>query len=194
MPALMESARMRMRNDSTFRRQSDLIHASNCPARMMDRAIELWHPRSVLDVGCGTGKVIDYLLERGISDVRGLEGSRPAIESAKRSDLITQADLSKSVDLKRKFDLVYSVEVAEHIPASGADSFVETCVRHGDRVIFTAARPGQGGLGHLNEQEPQYWIAKFATHGFALDEAATADLKALKDLFHENLMVAARRA
>jgi SAM-dependent methyltransferase len=192
LPAIVESLRMRVRQDSTFRRPCDLEHASNCPARMLDKAIDMFAPASVLDVGCGTGKVLDYLLSRGIRDVYGLEGSELAIAASQQPALIRKSDLSLPVDLGRTFDLVYSVEVAEHIKPEAAVHFAGTCARHSNRVLFTAARPGQGGLGHLNEQEPAYWIDIFTSLGMRLDEPATAELKALHDLFHENLMVFVR--
>src|SRR4051812_13911773 len=138
LPGLIESARMRMVGDSTFRRDADLVHASNCPARTIDRVLSLWRPASVLDVGCGTGKVIDYLLSRGLTDVQGLEGSAPAIRAAAHPDRIRQADLSHPVDLGRRFDMVYCVEVAEHIRPDAADVLVDTCARHADHILFSA--------------------------------------------------------
>src|SRR5262245_15015905 len=69
-PDLLESARMQVVRNSTFRlRRHVLDAASNCPSRMIDRALELWQPTSVLDLGCGTGKVLDYLLAHGVTDV-----------------------------------------------------------------------------------------------------------------------------
>src|SRR5689334_4145547 len=190
--ARLESLRMRLRGNSIFRRPEDLVHASNCPQRMLDRALELWRPASVLDVGCGTGKVIDYLLGKGISDVVGLEGSRAAINASKHPERIREVDLGVPVDLRRQFDLVYSLEVAEHIHPKSADTFVDTLVRHGNRILLSAARPGQGGLGHLNEQEPAYWIEKLAHRSFGYDEEATRILKDLRDEHYENLMIFAR--
>lgn len=184
---------MRMRGDSTFRRAEDLVHASNCPARMIDTALATWKPASVLDVGCGTGKVIDYLIEKGIGDVMGLEGSSLAISNARHPEVIREADLAKPVDLGRRFDLVYSVEVAEHIRPEAAEEFVRTLTRHGDRVLMTVARPGQGGLGHLNEQEPAYWEEQFARVGFVPNADARDRLKALRDMYWENVMVFERK-
>lgn len=190
--ARLESLRMRLRGNSIFRRPEDLVHASNCPQRMLDLVLERWRPASVLDVGCGTGKVIDYLLSKGVPDVVGLEGSRAAIDAAGHPERIREVDLGVPIDLQRRFDLVYSLEVAEHIHPKSADTFVDTLVRHGDRVLISAARPGQGGLGHLNEQEPAYWVEKFAGRGFRYDEDATRTLKDLRDQHYENLMVFAR--
>ena len=55
----------------------------------------------------------------------------------------------------------------EHMASeSSADAFVESIVRHGDTILFSAAIPGQVGQNHLNEQWPDYWQKKFAAYGF----------------------------
>jgi hypothetical protein len=87
------------------------------------------------------------------------------------ADKFVAADLREPLSLDRKFDLVQSLEVAEHIDGARADVFVESLTRHGDVVLFSAAIPGQGGNGHVNEQWPSYWIGKFADAGFTLYDA-----------------------
>jgi hypothetical protein len=59
--------------------------------------------------------------------------------------------------------LVLCLEVAEHLPEHLADQFVAGLTRLGLPVVFSAAIPGQGGHGHLNEQWPSYWVHKFET-------------------------------
>ena len=67
----------------------------------------------------------------------------------------------------RRFDLVQSLEVAEHIPAVSAATFVDNLTRHSQGlVLFSAAPPGQGGEFHVNEQPYQYWRELFARRGF----------------------------
>ena len=36
-------------------------------------------------------------------------------------------------------------------------------------VIFSAATPGQGGQGHVNEQPHEYWISRFESQGMFCD-------------------------
>jgi len=40
-------------------------------------------------------------------------------------------------------------------------------------VVFSAARPGQGGSDHVNEQPPEYWITRFEQNGFVCDHERT---------------------
>jgi SAM-dependent methyltransferase len=75
-------------------------------------------------------------------------------------------DLREPFEVPRTFDLAVSLEVAEHLPASSADGFVESLTRLAPAVLFSAAVPHQGGWNHLNEQWPQYWAEIFARRRF----------------------------
>ncbi|MEL7345935.1 MAG: hypothetical protein AAFN59_13950, partial [Pseudomonadota bacterium] len=73
------------------------------------------------------------------------------------------------------FDIALSTEVAEHLPATIADPYVDFLIAISDTVIMTAATPGQGGTDHVNEQPNAYWIEKFDARGFAHDAGETED-------------------
>lgn len=123
--------------------------------------------RSLLDVGCGQGAWCAEWLAAGIPEVLGIDG-----EYVDRDAMLIPTanfraqDLSRSFDLGRRFDLVVSLEVAEHIPEEAARTFVENLARHGDVILFSAAVPGQGGEFHVNERPYGYWRAIFAEQGF----------------------------
>ena len=75
-------------------------------------------------------------------------------------------DLRLPLWLDRRFDLALCLEVAEHLPESAAGTLVGSLVKLADAVLFSAAVPGQGGVAHINEQWPAYWIRLFEEHGF----------------------------
>jgi len=123
--------------------------------------------RSVVDVGCGAGAWLAIWRQLGVHDVVGLDGNyvdprRMLIPH----ECFRSTDLVRPFDCGRRFDLVQSVEVAEHLPSSSADGFVAALVRHADAVLFSAAVPGQGGDHHINEQPYDYWRQRFARHGY----------------------------
>ena len=119
--------------------------------------MELLEPRSALDLGCGWGEWLDAL---GIEDVMGVDIVQ------QRAGWVAH-DLTTPLDLGRTFDLVISLETAEHLPEEAADTYVENIVVHAaDAVLFSGAVPGQEGLHHVNCQPHEYWHEKFEAHGF----------------------------
>lgn len=124
-------------------------------------------PASVLDVGCGHGTWLAEFERNGATDVVGVDGGHvDATDLDIRADQFQARDLRVPFDLGRRFDLVVSLEVGEHLPAGAAAGFVATLVAHGPAVLFSAAVPFQGGAGHVNERWPSYWAGLFAGHGY----------------------------
>lgn len=123
--------------------------------------------RSVLDVGCAQGVWLAAWRDAGIADYIGIDGDYVDPDRLKIDPARFQArDLAQPIDLGRYFDLVQSLEVAEHLPADRADTFVDSLVRHAPIVLFSAATPGQGGEHHVNEQPFEYWREKFRRRGY----------------------------
>ena len=106
------------------------------------------------------------------------------------------SNLARPVDLGKKCDLVESLEVAEHLPASAASAFIESLVRHGDVVLFSAAAVGQGGHDHINEQPYEYWRDKFLAHDFVLIDylrEAVKDNRAVEPWYRYNTLLFVKR-
>jgi SAM-dependent methyltransferase len=122
---------------------------------------------SLLDVGAGHGAWAAEWLAAGVKTVLAVDGDYVrADQLAVPKKAFKAHDLSTELDLKKKFDLVQSLEVAEHLPSDKADLFVDNLTRHGDVILFSAAVPHQGGEHHVNEQPPEYWRKKFASRGY----------------------------
>jgi hypothetical protein len=52
------------------------------------------------------------------------------------------------------------------VPPTAGPALVDNLVRHGDFILFSAAVPGQGGKGHINERPLGYWRDLFALRGY----------------------------
>jgi len=58
-----------------------------------------------------------------------------------------------------------------------SQQLVKNCVNSSDIVLFTAAPPGQGGIGHINLRPPTFWIDLFYKQRYFLDEQNTKEVK-----------------
>ena len=80
--------------------------------------VELTHPSSVVDVGCGRGNWLSKFIALGTAKIVGLDG-----DYLKPSKLLFPADCFHPTDLSSefqipagRFDLAICLEVAEHLP------------------------------------------------------------------------------
>ena len=155
---------------------------------MADSIMEKLHPKNLIDVGCGTGALLEVFQKHGVK-VKGLEYSEAALVFCRARQLdVSKFDLmADDVGSSEIYDVGVSLEVAEHLPAKVAEKYVDMLTRLAQTIVFTAATPGQGGLDHVNEQPPAYWIEKFATRGFILNADCT---KALSENWRASGLVA----
>jgi len=130
---------------------------------------EIYKPDSVLDLGCANGSWLSTIKkEHKIDDIWGVDGhwvdeNKLLFPKSK----FTKFNLEEVYLPNRRFDLVISMEVAEHLDQKCADNFVTSLTNAGDIILFSAAIPLQGGINHYNEQPQSYWNTKFEQNGFA---------------------------
>lgn len=151
-------------------------------------------PETVIDVGGGEGwwarKFVQYGSLAWVVDESAEPGMRDGV-LFDRKDL-TVADLDPGDE---PFDLALCLEVAEHLPPSSAAGFVDALCRLAPVVAFSAAVPGQGGHGHLNEQWPSYWASLFYENGYVVSEELRWELwddDSVEPWYRQNLLLAAR--
>lgn len=122
----------------------------------------LGKPTSLVDFGCAEGVTVKWAQTQGI-EAMGVDLAVPEGDPA-----LVRADLRERVDLGRQFAWVCNWETAEHLPEDAADRLCRTLVRHmapDGRILFTAARPGQRGPGHITLKHPEWWMEKMFDAG-----------------------------
>jgi hypothetical protein len=153
---------------------------------------------SVADFGCALGTWLSVWNAHGVEDYAGVDGDYlegQPVEIA--HDRLLFRNLAAPIELGRRFDLVESLEVAEHLPVQAAGTFIDTLTRHGDLVLFSAAPPGQGGEHHVNERPYGFWRDLFAERGYAMFDwvrPAMADDRSVRYWYRYNTFLFANEA
>lgn len=156
---------MHVYNEKFFRNLRE--GTSSSAGIVVKHLLELTQPKSVIDIGCGSGTWLSEFVRLGINDVVGVDG-----HYVNRDHLLIDPrrfiahDLSVPFRTQRRFDLALCLEVAEHLPPEAAETIVETLVRLSSIIYFSAAIPLQGGTHHVNEEWQSEWAVRFRNHGF----------------------------
>jgi len=164
-------------NKKFYDEMKEIDRVTNSSKTLADAINSFLKPKTVVDTGCGIGVYMSALEDKKIKCL-GIEGSRLAIKySVVNKRNIFLADITRKINLNKKFDLVLCIEVAEHIPNSKSNILVNNLTSFGDTILFTAAKKGQGGTDHINEQPSEFWINLFKRNSFILDAKTTEKLK-----------------
>ncbi len=121
----------------------------------------------VIDVGCGVGTFLRAAKALGATHITGLDGEwvNPS-ELVISSEAFISVDLSTPTPMNETYDLAINLEVAEHLPKESAEHFIKWLCNLAPVILFSAAIPGQGGVGHQNEAWLSYWVVLFEKQGY----------------------------
>ena len=120
--------------------------------------------KTVVDFGCGLGDYAKAFKSKGYN-VEAYDGN-PNTETLSNG-IGKVLDLSKPFYLGKKFDVVLSLEVGEHIPAEFEQQFIDNITKHVKKnLVISWAIKGQDGDGHINCKNNDYIIAKIEDCGF----------------------------
>jgi len=125
-------------------------------------------PRRVLDAGCAMGFLVETLRDRQI-DACGIDLSAFAIEQVHPPVKPFCRVGSITGDLGGDYDLIVSIEVAEHMPARAAEEALANICAHTTDVLFSSSPVDYREPTHVNVHPPEYWAEQFARHGFFRD-------------------------
>ncbi|WP_417890159.1 class I SAM-dependent methyltransferase [Xanthomarina gelatinilytica] len=154
-------------------KHEEIVHNLDAPKEIVPVVNNLLKPKSVVDIGCGLGTFLKVFKDLDVTDVLGVDGNwvdRDKLCEYLQSDEFLEHDLEKDLMLNKKFDLVLSMEVAEHLSENAADIYVKNLVNAGEIILFSAAIPMQGGQNHINEQWLTYWELKFSKYNYVIHD------------------------
>jgi len=134
-----------------------------------DNIIRTLHPTTVLDVGCAMGYLVASLRDRGVK-AYGIDVSEYAISKV-REDIrpycrACSALESLPEDFPRKYDLVTTIEVIEHLYEEDGKQFIKNIGTYTDNILFSSTPDDVTEKTHFNVQQPEYWAKIFVENGF----------------------------
>jgi ubiquinone/menaquinone biosynthesis C-methylase UbiE len=130
----------------------DFVMASSGWHRMLDRyAIDGLEPGSLLDVGCGTGRLMKQALARGF-EAHGIDPAPAMVDEARESTGLgadrVRIGMAESLPFDDgRFDVVLECGALLHVPdiTAAAREMVRVATPGGVVRIFDYAAPGKSG-------------------------------------------------
>ena len=130
-----------------------------------DRVVGIANPRTVLDVGCARGLLVQALVAKGV-DATGIDISEHAIETA-HDDVRARLRVASAKDpFGQRYDLVSCIEVLEHMSPADAQQAIDTIAAATDLVLFSSSPADHDEPTHINTRSTAQWAAWFAERGF----------------------------
>ncbi len=134
-----------------------------------DRIVSDLSPKTVLDAGCAMGYLVAALRDRGV-EAYGIDISRYAISKV-REDIKPYCVVGSLTEelpesLPKKYDLVVTIEVLEHLYAEDGAKAIANMCGWTDRIIFSSTPDDYEERTHVNVQQREYWARLFAEQGF----------------------------
>ena len=169
----------------------------------VDAIEQVYHPRTLIDFGCGDGDLVRGFNSVGVNAF-GVEGTvnclpyiRLAVAKIPDPDnppllgiqnRIMIHDLRKPIvklfeyddfNLNSGVDVALCLEVAEHLEEEFAHNLIRNIILSSDKIVFTAAPPGQEGNHHVNLKSRDWWIGLFGEYKYVFDYESTSMVRYL---------------
>lgn len=144
-------------------------------------------PKKIIEFGCGVGWYCDYFSKNGGEIIYGIE---PNLMEQKyfngKNCIQIQIDLTKqNLPLNysiNDLDLFWSVEVMEHIERKEHSKLFDLFTSWKPKnIVFSGARIGQGGYGHIACRDEEDWRQEWTSRGYIFNKEMTMQARKLSN-------------
>jgi GT2 family glycosyltransferase/2-polyprenyl-3-methyl-5-hydroxy-6-metoxy-1,4-benzoquinol methylase len=133
-----------------------------------DRIVSELQPKTVMDVGCAMGFLVEALRERGV-EAFGIDISTYAIDQV-LPEIMPYCTMASILDpLPQDYDLIVCIEVLEHLKPKDAERAINNLCKSTPQVLFSSTPSDFKEATHFNVQPPGYWAELFTKRGFFHD-------------------------
>ncbi len=146
--------------------------------------LEMTNAQTVIDIGAGTGGWA-YVAQSLGCEVLAVDHQVP--EELQLLEEWIDHDLTAGYNCW-EWDLAICLEVAEHLDETVGPKLVRGLSK-ATSVLFSAATPGQPGVGHVNCQPHDYWHALFAQHGLLPIHVGSLFDEPVADFYRRNMFL-----
>jgi len=129
------------------------------------KQVEKWLSKKdkALDVGCGRGHYLKYLLKKGYT-LTGLEPSNYVFEKDLKGLPVIKGTID---DIKDQYDALFAMDVLEHIAPEDIDGQLEKLAKHAPKALYGIANHSDVWDGvelHLIQQPAIWWFEKLRNY------------------------------
>lgn len=150
-------------------------HCTSYGLQFVDKICKNFSFKTVLDGGCGSGKVVSEFIKRGYI-AKGIELSEWVVlnkaESLYKKGIIQIGSLDNLPYEDNSFDLVFSSDVLEHVREEAVEKVISELVRVCKKYIFLSIslRPSsQNNAYHVTLKPRNWWEKKIIDCGADVD-------------------------
>lgn len=167
------------------------LNTTHIDEGIIDWAINDLNAKTFLDIGCGPGGMVEYILSKGLFAF-GVDGDPLVKRNLNEDNFLLHDFCIGPLKITKQYDIAWSCEFVEHVDEKFIDNYMET-FKSAKIVLMTFAPPGTRGHHHVNCQTESYWISMFKKRGFDFDQNFTSIAKnkstMKRDFFRKNGLV-----
>ena len=143
---------------------------------VLDYMIGQYNVKSMLDIGCGPGGMVDLAVEKKLQAI-GIDGDFTVSRS---NNKFVIHDYTKGPsNILQTFDLVWSCEFVEHVEEEYFTNYIND-FQKGKYVVMTFSE--KSGYHHVNCKPKEYWVERFEKSGFEFLQSETDKIRNLSTM------------